>query len=80
MPATNRAVALRGWRMFGLTDAAKDVVVMGEACARMAIKPFYDVKSDSLDHRIRSDPNVLGIIQGMIVGQCLPLMGEQLDG
>ena len=56
-----------------------DVVARGAVCALMALRPFYDSGADSLDPRIWSDPYILGIIHGMIVGQCLPLMGHRSD-
>ncbi|WP_454883978.1 hypothetical protein [Sphingomonas oryzagri] len=63
--------------MFEFSEAAQACVFNGTICAKMAITPF--VEDDGPDDRIWSDPYVLGVIQGMIVGQCLSQMGRELD-
>lgn len=64
--------------MFRFSEVAEKAIVNGTICAKMAITPFI-MDEDGADVRIWSDPYVLGIIQGMIVGQCLPAMGVALD-
>lgn len=64
--------------MFGFGKARKEAAQVGEAAARMAIMPFWDMFARSFDTRIWSDPYVLGLIQGSIGAQTLPITGRKL--
>ena len=65
--------------MFGFGKARKEATLVGEAAARMAIIPFWDMFDRSFDRRIWSDPYVLGLIHGSLGAQTLPLTGRKLS-
>ena len=65
--------------MFGFGKAKREATQIGEAAARMAIMPFWDIFARAFDTRIWSDPYVLGLIQGSIAAQTLPITGRKLS-
>jgi hypothetical protein len=65
--------------MDDLKEIAAETLMMGEAFARIALRSFYDEASCRYDARIWSDAYVLGVVQGMIAGQCLPAINKGLD-
>lgn len=65
--------------MFGFGKAKKEAAQVGEAAARMTIMPFWDMFARAFDTRIWSDPYVLGLIQGSIAAQTLPITGRKLS-
>lgn len=65
--------------MFGFGKAKKEATQVGEAAARAAIMPFWDIFARAFDTRIWSDPYVLGLIQGSVGAQMLPITGRKFS-
>lgn len=65
--------------MFGFGKAKKEATQVGEMSSRMAIAPFWDFGTRQFDPRIWSDPYVLGLIQGSIAAQTMPITGRKLS-
>lgn len=65
--------------MDDVKEIAVETLMMGEACARIALRPFYDKALQGYDDRTSPNINVLGIIQGMIAGPWLPAINKGLD-
>lgn len=64
--------------MFGFGKARREATEIGAAAARMAIMPFWGWDR-KFDDRIWSDPYVLGLIDGSISAQTLPVTGRKLS-
>jgi len=65
--------------MFGFGKAKREATQVGEAAARMAIMPFWDMFERGFDARIWSDPYVLGLINGSVGAQTLSITGRKLS-
>lgn len=65
--------------MFGFGKAKKEATQVGEAAARAAMMPFWDMFARAFDTRVWSDPYLLGVIHGSIAAQTLPIAGRQLS-
>lgn len=65
--------------MFGFGKARREATEIGAAAARVAIMPFWVVWDRAFDSRIWTDPYVLGLIDGSISAQTLPITGRKLS-